>query len=74
MTAVLGHLKGLVSYPTLRGSVSQLTEQDFPDEYRKWHSCDPFDLFDAPIDIKVAPVSLLILSQKALILSGFAHG
>lgn len=23
--------------------------QDFPDDYKKWHSCDPFILFEAPI-------------------------
>ncbi|ORY31011.1 DNA topoisomerase [Naematelia encephala] len=33
VTAVLGHL----------------TSQDFNDDYRKWHSCDPFALFEAPL-------------------------
>ncbi|WWC86943.1 uncharacterized protein L201_001823 [Kwoniella dendrophila CBS 6074] len=33
VTAVLGHLMS----------------SDFGDDHRKWHSCDPFSLFDAPI-------------------------
>ncbi|MCJ1429539.1 DNA topoisomerase, partial [Sticta canariensis] len=33
MTSVIGHLYGL----------------DFPQEYRKWHSCRPAQLFDAPV-------------------------
>jgi len=28
---------------------------DFPDTHRKWQSCDPFELFDAPIEVQVAP-------------------
>lgn len=31
--------------------------QDFSDEYRKWHSCDPFSLFDIPIQTYVDSVS-----------------
>ncbi|KAG8969678.1 DNA topoisomerase [Tulasnella sp. 419] len=27
---------------------------DFPDQYRQWNSCDPFILFDAPVELKVA--------------------
>ncbi|KIK69127.1 hypothetical protein GYMLUDRAFT_637030 [Collybiopsis luxurians FD-317 M1] len=30
-----------------------LTQLDFPDGFRKWHSCDPFTLFDAPSVTKV---------------------
>nr|XP_019008510.1 DNA topoisomerase III [Kwoniella pini CBS 10737]OCF47291.1 DNA topoisomerase III [Kwoniella pini CBS 10737] len=33
VTAVLGHLMSI----------------DFGEDHRKWHSCDPFSLFDAPI-------------------------
>ena len=33
MTSVIGHLYGL----------------DFPEEYRKWKSCRPDQLFDAPV-------------------------
>lgn len=33
MTSVIGHLYGL----------------DFPQEYRKWHSCRPAQLFDVPV-------------------------
>ncbi len=29
-------------------------EFDFPDGYRKWHSCNPADLFDAPVESRVA--------------------
>ncbi|GLB36997.1 putative introduces a single-strand break via transesterification at a target site in duplex DNA [Lyophyllum shimeji] len=31
-----------------------LTGSDFPDTHRKWNSCDAFELFDAPIETKVA--------------------
>ncbi|KAG7553551.1 hypothetical protein FFLO_03058 [Filobasidium floriforme] len=45
MTSVLGHL----------------TSSDFEDRVRKWHSCDPFQLFDARIetyiDDKLKPVA-----------------
>lgn len=33
MTSVLGHLNGL----------------DFEQRYKKWHSCRPGELFDAPV-------------------------
>jgi DNA topoisomerase III len=29
-------------------------DHDFPDQFRKWHSCDPFSLFDAPIVSKIS--------------------
>ncbi|KAG8718055.1 DNA topoisomerase [Ceratobasidium sp. 395] len=38
MTAVSGHL----------------TEKDFGAALRSWHSCDPFQLFDAPIETRVS--------------------
>jgi DNA topoisomerase-3 len=31
-----------------------LTELDFTDTHRKWNSCNPADLFDAPVVSKVA--------------------
>lgn len=34
--------------------VGHLTETDFPDAFRKWHSCDSFDLFDAPVETRIA--------------------
>ena len=37
-TSVLGHL----------------TEKDFPETHRAWHSCDPFSLFDAAVETKIA--------------------
>ena len=40
MTSVTGHLM----------------ELDFDDQYRKWHSCDPVDLFQAPVRKKVPQV------------------
>jgi len=36
MTSVSGHLLGF----------------DFPDSFRKWYSCDPVELFDAPVEKK----------------------
>ena len=41
MTSVIGHLYGL----------------DFPLEYRKWHSCRPAQLFDAPVTETIDEVS-----------------
>lgn len=41
MTAVAGHL----------------TSNDFEDQYRKWHSCDPVQLFDAGVKTYVTQVS-----------------
>ncbi|CCA71076.1 related to DNA topoisomerase III alpha [Serendipita indica DSM 11827] len=29
-----------------------ITELDFPETHRKWNSCDPFTLFDAPVEVK----------------------
>ncbi|KAF9523469.1 DNA topoisomerase [Crepidotus variabilis] len=31
-----------------------ITEHDFTDAYKRWNSCDPFDLFDAQVDIQIA--------------------
>lgn len=33
-----------------------LTEQDFGEDHRNWHSCDPFTLFDAPVETQVPSV------------------
>ena len=41
MTAVTGHL----------------IDSEFDETYRKWTSCDPFELFDAEIHRSVKPVS-----------------
>lgn len=30
-----------------------MLEHDFAESHRKWHSCDPFELFDAPIETRV---------------------
>jgi len=34
-----------------------LFTHNFPARYKSWHSCDPFVLFDAPIETQVPPVS-----------------
>jgi len=41
-TSVAGHIKG----------------SDFTDRYRKWNSCQPSELFEAPIIYSVAEVSV----------------
>ena len=46
MTSVLGHLTGL----------------DFPQQYKKWSSCPPGDLFDAPVEESVPEVWLTLAS------------
>jgi DNA topoisomerase-3 len=38
MTSVIGHL----------------TTQEFDEAHSKWHSCDPFTLFDAPVKFTIA--------------------
>ena len=39
MTCVAGHI----------------LQHDFSDTHRKWQSCDPFELFDAPVEVQVPP-------------------
>jgi DNA topoisomerase-3 len=43
---------------TFTSVIGHIQEAEFHDRYRKWMSCQPSDLFDAPIQIKVASVSL----------------
>jgi DNA topoisomerase IA len=43
VTCVLGHLM----------------EVDFPEQFRKWSSCSPAELFDAPVDKRVNGVWLI---------------
>ncbi|KAF9505306.1 hypothetical protein BS47DRAFT_560153 [Hydnum rufescens UP504] len=38
---------------TVTSVSGHVMEHDFPDTHRKWHSCDPFSLFDAPIETRV---------------------
>jgi DNA topoisomerase-3 len=45
MTSVTGHLM----------------ELDFEDQYRKWHSCDPADLYHAPVRKRVPPEKTALL-------------
>ncbi|KAF9010781.1 prokaryotic type I DNA topoisomerase [Cyathus striatus] len=33
--------------------VGHLTATEFHETHRKWHSCDPFDLFEAPVKVEV---------------------
>ncbi|KAG5723220.1 DNA topoisomerase 3 [Termitomyces sp. T112] len=48
-----------------------LTGSDFSDAYRKWNSCDPFELFDAPVqtfipsDKKAIEDNLLTQARRA---------
>ena len=32
-----------------------ITSHDFYDTHRKWNSCEPFELFDAPVEVQIAP-------------------
>lgn len=52
MTSVLGHL----------------TEVDFSQNYRKWHSCAPVQLFEAPIETTVAKVCMLLTVDGLLLI------
>lgn len=38
-----------------------LMELEFDDRYRKWHSCDPVDLYQAPVRKYVPEVSIFVL-------------
>lgn len=48
-------------YPQCRANFTvtcvagHVLQHDFAQSHRKWHSCDPFELFDAPIDVDVGP-------------------
>jgi DNA topoisomerase-3 len=41
---------------TVTAVAGHLTSSDFTDQHRKWNSCDPFALFDAPITRFVSKV------------------
>lgn len=44
--------------------------EDFSDEYRTWNSCDPFDLFEAPINTfiqKVRPPARVSLTRYRIL-------
>ncbi|MCI04549.1 DNA topoisomerase 3-alpha-like [Trifolium medium] len=38
--------------------IGHLMELEFDDRYRKWHSCDPADLFQAPVHKSVPEVTV----------------
>jgi DNA topoisomerase IA len=42
---------------TVTSVAGHLISTDFPQDYKKWNSCDPFALFDAPITEYVETVS-----------------
>lgn len=42
---------------TITSVRGHLNEIDFPERYRKWHTCDPVSLFDAPVETKLSKVS-----------------
>lgn len=41
------------SFYTVTSVSGHLTAHDFGDAYRTWNSCDPFVLFDVPIETKI---------------------
>jgi len=43
---------------TFTSVVGHLIGHDFPSSYRKWESCNPSVLFDAPIEASVSEVRL----------------
>lgn len=53
-------------YPQARATLTvtsvsgHLMEHDFDDAHRSWGSCDPFALFDAPVEARVASGSRTI--------------
>ncbi|THH02191.1 hypothetical protein EW145_g6782 [Phellinidium pouzarii] len=45
---------------TVTAVSGHLMEHDFDDAHRAWSACDPFALFDAPVEARVAPGSKTI--------------
>lgn len=45
---------------TVTSVSGHLTSHDFSDVYRQWNSCDPFTLFDAPIETTISADSKTI--------------
>lgn len=43
---------------TMTSVIGHLTDLEFPVRYKKWHSCPPEDLFDAPVDNNVVKVCM----------------
>lgn len=41
---------------TVTAVAGHLTSNDFEDQYRKWHSCDPVQLFEARVQTYVTQV------------------
>jgi DNA topoisomerase-3 len=46
-----------------------IVAQDFPERFRKWHSCQPVDLFEAPIQSSIAEVRAAIYVNRLLSLT-----
>lgn len=44
-------------YYTVTCVSGHLTTHDFFDTHRKWNSCDPFDLFEAPVQVTIPETS-----------------
>lgn len=59
---------GQLCYMLMTSVTGHLMEIDFDDRFRKWHSCDPADLYHAPIRKYVPQVRHLC----AISLSGSA--
>lgn len=47
---------------TVTSVVGHLFGYDFGQQYKNWSSCDPFVLFDAPVEHKVAEVRMTRVS------------
>jgi hypothetical protein len=50
---------------TFTSVAGHIQEAEFADRYRKWTSCSPSDLFDAPIEVKVAEVRPMVYKLTA---------
>lgn len=48
-----------------------LMELEFDDRYRKWHSCDPLDLYNAPVKKYVPQVTCYTLDVALILLPIF---
>lgn len=52
---------------TFTSAAGHIVSHDFAERYRKWHSCPPADLFDAPIQSFVAEVCRMLHSLRTKI-------
>lgn len=59
-------IRGQPCHMLMTSVIGHLMELEFDDRYRKWHSCDPADLYQAPVHKSVPEVLLFYLNIVGL--------